>query len=101
MALTAKKMQFAKALIAGKSNKDAALAAGYGVATASAAGSRLAKDPDVKEHLNKLRREANPEFAKAKADVRKATAALLATVDAVLEVLEVFEKVIKEAGVNG
>jgi phage terminase small subunit len=47
MALTAKKRLFADAVIAGKANKDAAIAAGYSAATASAAGSRLVKDKDV------------------------------------------------------
>ena len=47
MALTGKKRLFAEALLAGKSNKEAALAAGYSAASASAAGSRLAKDKDV------------------------------------------------------
>lgn len=51
MALTSKKRLFAEALLAGKSNKVAALAAGYSAASASAAGSRLAKDPDVLGHL--------------------------------------------------
>ena len=51
MALTSKKRLFAEALFAGKSNKLAALAAGYSAGTASAAGSRLAKDKDVLAHL--------------------------------------------------
>lgn len=51
MALTGKKRLFAEALLAGKSNKLAALAAGYSAGTASAAGSRLAKDKDVLAHL--------------------------------------------------
>ncbi len=50
MALTGKKQLFAEALLVGKSNKDAALAAGYSAASASAAGSRLAKDKDVLAH---------------------------------------------------
>ena len=50
MALTGKKRLFAEALLAGKSNKEAALAAGYSAASASAAGSRLAKDKDVVAH---------------------------------------------------
>lgn len=51
MALTGKKRLFAEALLAGKSNKQAALDAGYSPASASAAGSRLAKDKDVLAHL--------------------------------------------------
>ncbi len=50
MALTGKKRLFAEALLAGKTNKQAALAAGYSAASASAAGSRLAKDKDVLAH---------------------------------------------------
>ena len=57
MALTGKKRLFADAVLAGKSNKDAAIAAGYSAATASAAGSRLVKDEQVAEYLLK-RREA-------------------------------------------
>lgn len=47
MALTPKKRAFVEAKGRGLSNKDAAIAAGYSAATASAAGSRLVKDPDV------------------------------------------------------
>ncbi|TDS82622.1 terminase small subunit [Comamonas sp. JUb58] len=53
MALTGKKRLFANAVLAGKSNKEAAIAAGYSPATASAAGSRLVKDAEVAEHLQK------------------------------------------------
>lgn len=51
MALTGKKLKFADAVLAGKSNKDAAIEAGYSAATASAAGSRLVKDKEVAAHL--------------------------------------------------
>ena len=51
MALTGKKQQFADAVLAGLSNKEAAIKAGYSIATASAAGSRLVKDQDVKKCL--------------------------------------------------
>lgn len=47
MALTGKKRLFADAVLAGKSNKDAAIAAGYSPATAAQSGSRLAKDPAI------------------------------------------------------
>ncbi|WP_130358285.1 terminase small subunit [Pigmentiphaga kullae] len=47
MALTPRKRAFVEAKGRGLSNKDAAIAAGYSAATASAAGSRLVKDPDV------------------------------------------------------
>ncbi|WP_269764983.1 terminase small subunit [Burkholderia ubonensis] len=43
MALTARKRKFADALMAGRSNKAAAIAAGYSAATASQAGSRLVR----------------------------------------------------------
>ncbi|MGR2664286.1 terminase small subunit [Chromobacterium haemolyticum] len=56
MALTPRKRAFADAVLAGKSNKDAAIAAGYSEKTASAAGSRLVKDPDVVEYLAKHRK---------------------------------------------
>jgi phage terminase small subunit len=51
MAFNSKKRLFADAVLAGKSNKDAAIAAGYSPATASAAGSRLVKDKDVVAYL--------------------------------------------------
>lgn len=51
MALTAKKKAFADAVIAGKTNKDAAIAAGYSEKTASAAGSRLVKDKDIAAYI--------------------------------------------------
>lgn len=58
MALTGKKRAFADAVLAGKSNKDAAIEAGYSAATASAAGSRLVKDEDVVSYLSKQREKA-------------------------------------------
>ncbi len=54
MALTPKKRAFIEALREGASNRDAAIAAGCPEKTASAAGSRLAKDPDVIAELHKL-----------------------------------------------
>ncbi|WP_438282288.1 terminase small subunit [Pseudomonas alabamensis] len=54
MALTPKKRAFIEALREGASNRDAAIAAGCPEKTASAAGSRLAKDPDVMAELHKL-----------------------------------------------
>lgn len=54
MALTPKKRAFIDAVRGGASNKDAAIAAGCPEKSASAAGSRLAKDPDVVAELHKL-----------------------------------------------
>lgn len=54
MALTSKKRAFIVAVREGASNKDAAIAAGCSPKTASAAGSRLAKDADVVLELHKL-----------------------------------------------
>lgn len=51
MALTGRKLKFAAAVLAGFSNKEAAIRAGYSPATASQAGSRLVKDPDVAAHI--------------------------------------------------
>ena len=55
MALTGKKRAFADAVLAGLSNKDAAISAGFSEKTASAAGSRIVKDPDVKAYLDQHR----------------------------------------------
>ncbi|CAM4004624.1 terminase small subunit [Pseudomonas wadenswilerensis] len=55
MALTPKKRAFIAALRGGASNRDAAIAAGCPEKSASAAGSRLAKDPGVVAEVNKLR----------------------------------------------
>lgn len=52
MALTGKRKAFSEAVLAGKSNKDAAILAGYSAKTASAAGARLAKDQGVVDYLN-------------------------------------------------
>ena len=60
MALTGKKLAFAKALHAGKSNREAAIQAGYSAKTASAAGSRLAKDPAVKTYLSLAKTKRAP-----------------------------------------
>lgn len=64
MAMTDKKRRFAAALKSGASKKDAAISAGYSDKTASAAGSRLAKDPDV---IAELARKEHVEQAKAEA----------------------------------
>lgn len=64
MALTAKKRLFADAVLAGKSNKDAAIAAGYSVKTASAAGSRLVKDKDVGLYLAQHRKKGSAKAAR-------------------------------------
>lgn len=53
MALTDKKRRFADALMSGASNRDAAIQAGYSEKTASQAGSKLAKDPDVLAHIER------------------------------------------------
>lgn len=54
MALTTKKRRFAESKVGGATNKEAAIAAGYAASSASAAGSRLIKDPDVIECIEKL-----------------------------------------------
>lgn len=54
MALTPKKRAFIDAVRGGASNRDAAIAAGCPEKSASAAGSRLAKDRDVALELHKL-----------------------------------------------
>ena len=51
MALTGKKRAFADAVLAGFSNKEAAIRAGYSAATAAQAGARLVKDKDVAPYL--------------------------------------------------
>lgn len=66
MALTDRKRKFADAVRAGASNREAAIAAGYSAKTASAAGSRLAKDADVLAHIE---RKEVVEEAKAAARV--------------------------------
>lgn len=59
MALTGKRRVFADAVLAGSSNKEAAIAAGYSAASASPAGSRLVKDPAVVEYLAARRKAAS------------------------------------------
>lgn len=56
MALTGKQRQFVDAKARGASNKDAAIAAGYAASSAAAAGSRLAKNPEVIAALEMLKR---------------------------------------------
>jgi phage terminase small subunit len=58
MALTGKKRAFADAVLAGFSNKEAAIRAGFSEKTASAAGSRNVKDPDVKAYIDARRKNA-------------------------------------------
>lgn len=55
MALTDKKRRFVNARANGASNKEAAIAAGCAPASASAAGSRMAKDPEIAAALGKLK----------------------------------------------
>lgn len=64
MALTGKKRAFADAVLAGFSNKEAAIRAGFSEKTASAAGSRNVKDPDVKAYLEQRRAGGGGEVAK-------------------------------------
>ncbi|MEN9041908.1 terminase small subunit [Acinetobacter baumannii] len=71
MALTEKKKAFALAKRNGKDNKEAAILAGCPEKTASAAGARLAKDPDVIAYLERLE-EATPEQV-VKHDVKPLT----------------------------
>lgn len=51
MALTGKKRLFADAVLAGSTNKEAAIAAGYSPATAAQSGSRMAKEPAIAAYL--------------------------------------------------
>lgn len=61
MALTGKERAFADAVLAGLSNKEAAIAAGYSPKSASAAGSRLVKKPGVAQYLAEQRKQAGDE----------------------------------------
>ena len=65
MALTGKKRAFADAVLSGLSNKAAAIHAGFSEKTASAAGSRNVKDPDVKAYLEQRRQVPPADGAKA------------------------------------
>ncbi|WP_347911369.1 terminase small subunit [Pseudomonas grandcourensis] len=67
MALTDKKRRFADALQSGASKRDAAIAAGYSEKTASQAGSKLAKDPDVIAAIARKTRVKNATPAEVKA----------------------------------
>lgn len=59
MALTPKMRKFAEAIVdvEGISNKDAAISAGYSPETASQAGSRLSKDPEILAYIEKLKQK--------------------------------------------
>jgi len=57
MALTGKKRAFADAVLAGFSNKEAAIRAGYSEASAGPAGSRLVKDKDIAAYLAANRKD--------------------------------------------
>lgn len=59
MALTDKQRRFVDAKAQGASNRDAAIAAGYAASSAAAAGSRLAKNPEVAAALAKLKSQGN------------------------------------------
>ncbi len=55
MALTEKMEKFALDIVDGKTNKEAAISAGYAEKTASAAGARLAKDPEIIVYIEMLK----------------------------------------------
>lgn len=61
MAMNEQKELFAKAKLRGLSNREAAIAAGYSEKTASASGSRLAKDVDVLAEIERLKLFQSPE----------------------------------------
>jgi phage terminase small subunit len=67
MALTGKKRAFADAVLAGFSNKEAAIRAGYSPATAAQAGARLVKDKDVAPYLAANKKDASAPAAPATA----------------------------------
>lgn len=71
MALTGKKRLFADAVLAGSTNKEAAIAAGYSPATAAQSGSRMAKDPAIAAYLAE-NRGAAPAASPAPASARPA-----------------------------
>lgn len=54
MALTSKMRKFAEAIAEGKSKKEAAISAGYSPETASQQASKLSKNPEVLEYIEKL-----------------------------------------------
>lgn len=71
MALSEKMKKFAQAVVGGLSNKEAAISAGYAEKTASQAGSKLRKDPEIIVHIEKLKadkegRSLTPEKPKVK-----------------------------------
>lgn len=55
MALTPKMRKFAEAVIKGKSNKESAISAGYSPETASQQGSKLSKNLEIIEYIEKLK----------------------------------------------
>lgn len=55
MALSEKMKKFALAVVDGLSNKEAAISAGYAEKTASQAGSKLRKDPEIIVYIEKLK----------------------------------------------
>ncbi len=55
MALSEKMKKFAQAVVDGLSNKEAAISAGYAEKTASQAGSKLRKEPEIIVHIEKLK----------------------------------------------
>ena len=60
MALSDKKRRFVDALLSGKTNREAAIAAEYSEKTASQAGSKLAKDPDVLAEVGRRLKQSKP-----------------------------------------
>lgn len=57
MALTEKMKKFARAIVDGATNKEAAISAGYAEKTASQQGSKLKNDSEIIVYIEKLRAE--------------------------------------------
>lgn len=76
MTLTDQQRKYAEARMSGLSIKDAALAAGCPLKTASQAGSRLEKHPSVLAHLSRLKTlesESNPVAGRDPVDASQAS----------------------------
>lgn len=88
--LTSKKRAFAESLLAGKSQTESAVSAGYSENTAKQAGYKLARDKDVLDHINRMKNhqeKSKPQIEKKAEEVTKRKMTYLDPMDFLRDVM--------------
>lgn len=88
--LTSKKRAFAESLLAGKTQKEAAISAGFSEKSAKQTGYKLARDKDVIEHIDRMtniREQDKPEIEKKADQINKSKLKYLDPLDFLRDVM--------------